>query len=172
MTWQSFKDQWTDFFWIFDENMRGKVYKAHLVFKELFPGETPLVFFNGAKAQGQALLRWKETWFFTRDHILIMDHSGEEEEYEILPLKNGVLRIKLNNRPSTAGGLSLGFSLVDRGDYQLDAWWHYCEVLREVLMNYLKPNLMVRTGPVREPVTTRKTLGVRPVVRRHPLLTT
>ena len=140
--WQALQKQWNVYFWFNECKMNSWVYKAHLVFHQMF-NETPRIFFSGTNTRGQALLEWKTAWFFTEDTIMKVDYQNGNENYEFIPIKNRITRITLNNRPNTVGALAIQFTLDDGEQHTLEAWGNYCEVLKDVVLNYLRPNMNV-----------------------------
>jgi len=69
-----------------------------------------------------------------------------EERYLMIPIRDRVVSLALNNRPSTLGGLSVEFTLDDGSRHAFEAWDNYCEVLKDIIVNYLQPNLRM-SGP-------------------------
>jgi len=165
MSWGRLQQQWTRYFHFLEDTMGSKVYKGYLVYQQL-SNETPRTFFSGTQTQGTTLLQWKKVWFFTRDYALMTGNSLDER-YVLIPIRNRITSLALNNRPSTLGGLAIEFTLDDGSSHTLEAWGNYCEVLKDIIINYLKPN-MKTNGAAQE--LTRTAISMERGRATHPML--
>ena len=167
MNWERFQRQWTRYFWFNEETMKKTMYKAYLVYQQVMD-ETPRTFFSGTTVHGTTLLNWECAWFFSRDCAMLTGNHRDEEQFLFFPIRNRVTSLSLNNRPTTIGQLSVTFTLDDGTAHTLEAWGNYCEVLKDIIVNYLKPNLKLNSGPHQERETTA--LHLRHARSKHPLL--
>ena len=165
MSWGRIQQQWTSYFQFLEDNMNSKVYKSYLVFQQLST-ETPRAFFSGTRVRGATLLQWKKAWFFTGDYAM-MTGNTLEERYVLIPIKNRITSLVLNNRPSTIGGLSVEFTLDEGSSHVLEAWGSYCEVLKDIIINYLKPNLKMNAP---SPELAQTAISLERGYAPHPML--
>jgi len=165
--WEDTQKQWNDYFWFNEENMRARIYKAYLVFRQLVD-ERPKIFFSGTRTRGTALLHWKIVWFFTHDYAMKMENVSGEDKYTLIPLRNNVTTLTLDNRPCTAGMLSVEITLDDGSRHTLEAWDRYTEVLRDVILDYLKPNMKMARPPQQHQMQEARPVAYKRVRRQKP----